>query len=125
MTVVDTSVWVNHFRVPDAELSKLIELERVAMHPFVVGELACGNLRMRTVMIGDFRRLPAVPVASDEEVHRLLEGNRLWGKGLSFIDMHLLAAARKSGFALLTADRILGTAASALGINTHLRQPAQ
>jgi predicted nucleic acid-binding protein len=86
------------------------------VHPFIVGELACGNLKDRAATLGDLARLPQTPIASENEVRHLLESSRLWGKGLGWVDLHLLAAAIVSGWGLFTADRALMRAASAIGI---------
>ncbi len=116
MTLVDTSIWVNHFRKGDATLLQLLTDGDAGMHPFIVGELACGNLKHRAATLDDLARLPQTPVASETEVSRLLESSRLWGKGLGWVDLHLLAAAKLSGWALFTADRALMHAASAIGV---------
>jgi hypothetical protein len=86
------------------------------MHPFVAGELACGNLNLkhRTEILCDLAALPAATRASDAEVMRLVYDRRLWGRGLGWIDMHLLASALLSHCRLWTLDKPLATAASEL-----------
>ena len=115
MTLVDTSIWVNHFRKPDAALMQMLTDGSAGMHPFIVGELACGNLKNRAATLGDLARLPQTPIASENEVRHLLESSRRWGKGLGWVDLHLLAAAKLSGWGLFTADRAMMRAASAIG----------
>lgn len=116
MTLVDTSIWVDHMRVPDARLIQLITTKSMRLHPFVLGELAAGNLPKRRRSLDYLESLPRVPAAQESDVHHLLESNGLWGKGLGWIDLHLLAAAVVSGCNILTADRALGAAAKKLGI---------
>ena len=116
MTLIDTSVWANHFRTPSAKLLELLDARSVGMHPFVAGELAAGNLKHRSATLADLSLLPQVPLANESEVHHLLESQRLWGTGLGWVDLHLLAAALLAGWKLLTADRALKTAAQRLGI---------
>ena len=114
MTLVDTSVWIDHLRKTDAELSVLLDEGRVLVHPFVIGELACGTLRHRAEVLGHLRRLPGVPVASTDEVHHLLETHDLAGCGLGWVDLHLLASARLGRCRLLTHDRRLRDVADSL-----------
>ena len=117
MTLVDTSVWANHFRSPHTALVQLLNNRLAGSHPFVIGELAAGNLRNRPVTLADLAALPQARVASEAEVHHLLEIHRLWGTGLGWIDLHLLASAALSGWALLTADRVMNQTAQTLGLN--------
>lgn len=118
MILVDTSVWVDHFRVGDRELARLLERNQVRMHPFVVGELACGNLSRRHEVLGLLRGLPPVPVADQDEVLLLIERHRLMGRGIGFVDAHLLAATLLShATRLWTRDKRLADAARALGVD--------
>ena len=82
MTLVDTSVWVNHFRRTDATLMRLLADNLVTLHPFVLGEIAAGHLRNRSQTLGDLGFLRRAPLAQEAEVHILLESHRLWGTGL-------------------------------------------
>ena len=116
MILVDTSVWANHLRTASAQLQFLLEHRRVVMHPFVLGELACGNLPKRSEIITYLNKLPLATMASEQEVHHLLGSRRLWGTGLGWIDMHLLAAAAIGDFRLWSADRALASAAKMTGI---------
>lgn len=111
MVLVDTSVWVAHFREPQRGLVELLGEGLVLVHPFVTGELACGNLRRRPSVLADFAALPAAARASDLEVMRLVEDRRLWGRGLGWVDVHLLASALISHCRLWTLDKRLAAAA--------------
>jgi predicted nucleic acid-binding protein len=88
----------------------------ILMHPFVVGELACGNLKNRARILDDLKALPPAKRASDEEVAHLIEERKLWGRGLGWTDAHLLAAALLSGCVFWTIDKRLAAAASDLGL---------
>lgn len=114
MTLVDTSVWIEHLRRGDAELEALLDEGLVLVHPFVIGEIASGTLRQRDVVLGHLRRLPEAPLATEAEVHHLLERHRLAGRGLGWIDLHLLASARLAAVPLITRDRTLRDVAQAL-----------
>jgi predicted nucleic acid-binding protein len=114
MILADTSVWVNHFRQEDPRLRQALLDGHVLMHPFVIGEIACGNLRSRTKVLRDLERLPSAVAADHEEVVGFLDQHRLFGVGISWIDVHLLASARLSSCRLWTLDRRLLTAASTL-----------
>ena len=116
MILVDTSVWVNHFRRRDPALPKLLLEGLVGVHPFVTGELACGSLQDPAGTLLLLRRLPQTPIATEAEVHHLLDSHKLWGTGLGWIDLHLLAAALISGWSLWTADIAMSRAAAKLGI---------
>jgi predicted nucleic acid-binding protein len=116
VTLVDTSVWVNHFRRPQSSLIKLLGDSSAGMHPFVLGELACGNLKDRASTLGDLAKMPEAPLATAGEVLHLLESHRLWGEGLGWVDVHILASALLGGWDLLTADRAMERAARRLGI---------
>ena len=116
MILVDSSVWIDHFRKTEPRLEALLVHELVSLPPFVLGELACGNLPRRTETIARLEKLPVAAVASEPQVRHLLESRRLWGTGLGWIDMHLLASALIEGLRLWTADRAVAAAARQLGI---------
>jgi predicted nucleic acid-binding protein len=118
MTLVDTSVWIDHFRRSNAVLTRLLYDDEVAVHPFVIGEIAAGSLKNRALTLADLSLLPRTPMAEETEVRLLLESRRLWGRGLGWVDLHLLASASLAGLDLLTADRAMLEAASLLGIPT-------
>lgn len=115
MILVDTSVWVDHLRAGDAALAVLLNRSQVLMHPFVLGELACGNLRNRGEVLRLLKDLPQAPVASDEEVLFFIECKALMGQGIGYVDAHLLAAVTlDSSTRLWTRDRRLRSVAEAL-----------
>jgi predicted nucleic acid-binding protein len=116
MILVDSSVWIGHFRCAEPRLEALLEHKLVALHPFVLGELACGNLPKRTETIFYLEKLPVAAVASEPEVRHLLESRRLSGAGLGWIDMHLLASALMDGLRVWTADRAMAAAATHIGV---------
>ena len=114
MVLVDTSVWVSHFRDAHQGLAGLLDAGEVVCHPFVIGELACGNLRNRATIISLLEALPATPAVEHEEVLTFIEARHLMGKGLGYLDIHLLAAALVSGISLWTLDTKLDKAAEEL-----------
>ena len=120
MILVDTSVWVDHLRRGDAALEAALDIDAVAIHPFVIGELACGLLRSRATLLGLLRSLARLAAATDEEVLEFLEHHRLMGRGLGYIDVHLLAATVLQGETRLwTRDKPLHRVAVELGL-AHL-----
>ena len=114
--LVDTSVWIDHLRRGHPALAAQLEDGAVWTHPFVVGELACGNLHRRAEILSLLAALPAVPVAAHDEVLAFVEHRRLTGRGLGWIDMHLLASATLASVPLWTSDRRLFAVAQELGI---------
>jgi predicted nucleic acid-binding protein len=117
MVLADTSVWIEHFRRGRPTLADRLSEGLVLMHPFVSGELACGNLKNRAAILSDLDALPRSKLASDTEVLRLIEDRRLWGRGLGWIDVHLLASALLSNCRLWTLDKTLRQAAAELGLS--------
>ena len=115
MILVDTSVWVDHLRAGDARLACLLEDNAVVIHPFVVGEIACGNLVDRGLMLDLLQHLPVAEVAEYAEVLGFIEHHGLYGKGIGYVDAHLLASAAISGAALWTRDKKLRVVARELG----------
>ena len=122
MILVDSSVWIKHFRNAEPRLDALLVHELVSLHPFVLGELASGNLHKRAETIADLEDLPVAAVASEPEVLHLLESRRLWGTGLGWVDLHLLASALIEESKLWTADRAVAAAADRLGWEPHFRR---
>ena len=116
MILVDTSVWIDHLRRGDRELEKLLGEGVVLCHPFVIGELACGNLKNRDEILSLLAALPASAVASHEEGLHVVAHRKLTGKGLGWIDIHLLASALLSKCTLWTKDKALGAVARSLKI---------
>jgi hypothetical protein len=114
--LVDTSVWVDHFRYGRSDLATLLDRGEVLMHPFVVGELACGNLSARETTIVLLEQLHAVTVADHGEVMAFIERQRLHGRGVGYIDVHLLASAAIDSASVWTRDRHLRTLATKLSL---------
>ena len=114
--LVDTSVWIDHLRHGDSELAAALEAGQVDMHPFVVGELACGNLRARTEVLGLLLALPPIAVATDNEVLFFIDEHKLMGRGIGYVDAHLLTSARLGGAMLWTRDKRLHATAAELGL---------
>jgi predicted nucleic acid-binding protein len=115
--LVDTSIWIDHLRSPSAILVELLGDGEVLGHPFVLGELALGNLRRRDEFLRILRRLPQTVTASHGEVLRLIDREALFGRGIGYVDAHLLAAARlTAGSRLWTHDRRLQSVAAELGL---------
>ena len=120
MILVDTSFWIDHLRSRNARLVAALEWQEVAVHPFVVGELACGNLRNRAELFALWASLPAAPLATDDEVLTFIESHRLMGRGLGYVDVHLLASVALGGdLKLWTRDAALAKAAGRLGLAMH------
>jgi predicted nucleic acid-binding protein len=118
MILVDTSVWVDHLRRGDAALAAALDAGSVCIHPLVLGELACGTLHNRREVLDLLARLPAAPVATDPEALEFIEGRRLMGRGIGYIDVHLLASVALSGdFRLWTRDRRLAAVSAELGLS--------
>jgi predicted nucleic acid-binding protein len=116
MVLADTSVWVEHFRQGRTGLEALLHDGQVICHPFIVGELACGNLKSRSQILSLLNTLPMARLAEHEEVMHVIEKYRLMGKGLGFIDMHLLASAMLTDVPLWTLDKRLESVSTTLGI---------
>jgi predicted nucleic acid-binding protein len=114
MVLVDTSVWISHLRKAEPVLAGLLSDGQVLMHPAVAGELACANLKNRAAILADLAILPAAKRSSDAEVARLIEERRLFGRGIGWIDAHLLASALLSNCRLWTFDSRLRSAAARL-----------
>lgn len=105
--LVDTSVWIDHFRRSDPALAAALDRGDVQCHDFVIGELACGTLPRRDVVLALIQALPRIPGVAHDEAMALVAERRLWGKGLAWIDVSLLAAALIAGVPLWTRDRRL------------------
>jgi hypothetical protein len=104
MVLVDTSVWISHLRSGNAELSALLEDAEVVCHPYVIGELACGNLKNRKSILALLQALPATPVITQDEFMHFVQTHKLSGRGIGFVDVHLLASARLARFPIWTQD---------------------
>ena len=117
MILADTSVWVDHLRAGNKTLVALLDAGMVLAHPFVIGELALGNLRQREIVLSALADLPRASVATDAEVLRFIDHHALPGRGIGYIDAHLLAAVKlTAGTELWTNDKRLHAAAVQLGL---------
>ena len=117
MILVDTSVWIDHLRQGEPELVRALEAHQVLAHPFVVGELACGNLKDRATFLRWLRALPEAPVATESEALAFIDRRALMGRGIGYLDVHLLASVALAGDATLwTRDKRLGAVARELGL---------
>lgn len=114
MVLVDTSVWVSHFRETNHGLVTLLDRAEVACHPFVAGELACGNLKNRTDILSLLEALPATCDVAHAEALAFLETRKVMGRGLGYVDVHLLASAFLTGVLLWTLDKRLDKVAEEL-----------
>lgn len=112
--LVDTSIWVHHLNRGNARLVELLNEGEVLCHPFVIGELACGRMRKRRQILGLLAALPQARVAGHEELLHLVDQHRLYGRGLGWIDIHLLGSGLLSSCTLWTSDKALHEAARAL-----------
>ena len=118
MILVDTSIWIDYLHHGDSALSLLLESEAVMMHPFVFGEISLGSLKDRQSYLLELAAIPAAPLVPDNEVHILIERQKLFGSGLGYIDAHLLASTLIGDEDLLwTKDRRLAKVANRLGVD--------
>ncbi len=121
MILVDTSVWIDHFRHTDTALAQLLSNQQVLAHPFVIGELALGNLKQRETILSALQNLPQATAAHDDEVLRFIGLQSLFGLGIGYIDAHLLAAVKLTpNTSLWTRDKRLLAAAERLSLATNL-----
>jgi predicted nucleic acid-binding protein len=117
LILVDTSVWVDHLRRNNALLGELLGAGRVLVHPFVIGEVALGRMRQREAILGALSDLPRTEVATENEILKFIERQSLFGRGIGYIDVHLIAAARlTTGVTLWTNDKRLHAVADELGV---------
>ena len=116
MILVDTSVWIDHFRNHVSLLHDFLLEEQVAIHPLIIGELACGNLRQRTEILILLESLPHTTMADHSEVISFLKHQNLYGKGLGWIDLHLLASSTLSHIPFWTRDLRLQKEAQRIGV---------
>ncbi len=117
MVLVDTSVWIDHLRGTDSRLAGLLEDGAVAVHPFVIGELACGTLANRAQILSLLDSLPSTQRVEDGELLYFIDQQTLHGRGLGLIDMHLLASSYLAGQFLWSNDRRLKAVAIEMGID--------
>jgi predicted nucleic acid-binding protein len=116
MILADTSVWIDYLRADLPELAERLRRSIVVMHPFVVGELACGNFSNRDAIFELFQQLRSVTVAEHDEVLSFIRTRELYGRGIGYVDAHLLAAAVIEGCQIWTRDKRLHALAATLGV---------
>ena len=125
MILVDTSIWVDHLRGGDERLSELLDGRQVVTHPFVIGELALGHLKPRRAILQMLKDLPKATVATDVEVLQLIDQDGLFGLGVSYIDVHLIASARLTpGISIWTRDKYMSDVAARYQLAVHPRRNA-
>ena len=117
MLLADTSVWIDHLRSGNQKLAGYLNEGTVLCHPFIIGELACGNVKNRIRILDMLESLPMVKVAEQDEVLQLISKHRLHGKGIGWIDCHLLASSFISNCKLWTFDKPLLKVARTLNIS--------
>jgi len=116
MVLVDTSVWIDHFNFGDSNLEFLLNENKVATHQFVIGELACGNFKNRKLIFTLLNALPLMQEITKEEFYLFLDQHRLYGTGMGFVDVNLLASALISNCTIYTRDKSLLSSANKLKI---------
>ena len=116
MILADTSIWVDHLSRGTRGLAALLDQEQIEMHPYVIGELACGDIRNRKQILDLLTTLPPAAVASDGEALAMIESRKLMGRGLGWVDVHLLASVVLSGSRIWSRDRQLAAAAEELKV---------
>ncbi len=117
MILVDTSVWIDHLRSAESELINLLQAGRVLIHSMIIGELACGTLKNRTQRLSDWGALPGITELSHASVLSAIESRHLMGRGIGFVDAHLLCAVlNHNGTLLWTRDRSLKRSAEECGV---------
>jgi hypothetical protein len=116
MILADTSVWIDHFHHTDEGLKDLLLSNQVCIHPFILGELSCGNIRNRKEVLSLLRTIKSIDLVLDEEVFILIEERNLFGRGLGFTDIHLLASALIHHVPIWTRDKSLKLVAEQLAI---------
>jgi len=122
MVLVDTSVWINHLRNHDRQLEKVLFNGSVVCHPHIIGELACGNIKNREEIMSLLQALPQIALVEFEEYLYFIEQNQLYGKGIGFVDIHLLASAKLAQIPLWTADKRLQSASAELNLKYKIKR---
>lgn len=115
--LLDTSIWIRHFKTSNLRVVQLLESESVVSHEFVVAEMACGSLKSREETLGYLKELITLPTVSTQEVLLLIETKKLYSRGIGLIDAQLLASTLiVPDTQLWTADKRLENIAHELGI---------
>lgn len=124
MILVDSAIWIDHFRHQNPTLADLATRRAIVVHPFVIGEVFLGHIRSRMEVLKHMRKLPRLLVAKDAEVWEMIERRQLAGQGIGYVDAHLLAACLIApGTWLWTLDQRLAAAVDRLGIRAELDRP--
>ena len=119
MVLVDTSLWVSHLRKANPHLQKLLVDGEVLCHPFIIGEMACGNIRNRVEMISLLHALPIAQIVQEDELLQFIENKKIYGLGIGLVDAHLLASAFLTRAPLWTTDKNLRKVAEKLKVSTN------
>lgn len=120
MILVDTSIWIDHLHAAEPELVSLLQDDRVAIHSFIIQELALVSIKNRTVTLRLLSALRKLPSITHDELLTFVDERRLWGRGLSAVDVHLLGSAVMTrGARLWTRDKRLQEAAAEVGVPVH------
>jgi len=120
MILADTSIWIDHLRLANPTLAGLLSKGLVVIHSFVIGELAMGSLKDRKLLVQSLSDLPAARQAEDDEVLTFVEASKIHGRGIGYLDAHLLASARLTAALLWTRDRRLSIVAKEMGLAAML-----
>ena len=122
MILADATVWVDHFRSGDKKLAEHLGAGAIVMHPFVIGEIALGHLNPRGTILHMLAQLPGITAVTDSEALAYIDQRKLIGRGVGYIDVHLLAAVQLTpGPGLWTRDKRLRAVAEELGLARGLR----
>ena len=120
MILADTSIWVDHFKKRDRKILDILEQRQILTHPFVIGEIMLGQFADRLLIRELFLNLESSAIASQIEILKFIEAEKLFGRGVGLIDVHLLASARLSSAKLLTHDKRLHEVASELRLTSDI-----
>lgn len=116
MILIDTSIWISHLTKSNSKLKDLLLKEKVITHPFIIGELSCGQIKNRKEILLLLSSLPKGICAENDEILQFIENKKLFQSGLGLIDVHLLACAQLSRSKIWTLDKKLNTVAAKLKI---------
>jgi hypothetical protein len=122
MVLADTTIWIDHLRAEEEQMSWLLNRKDIVMHPFVIGELALGSLRDRALTLATLDLMPRTQVAQNAEVRRMIEARSLYCRGIGLTDAHLIASCLLApNPRLWTRDKRLHAVAEEIGIHANLR----
>lgn len=116
-TLVDTSVWIDFFRSGNSKLDHLLEEGNIILHPFIFGELVCGNFKNRETVLSLLENLPCCKPAQHNEVVHFIESNQFFGRGAGWIDFHLLVAAKLNNLEIFSLDKKLQSLSREIGVS--------